>query len=389
MGSPHTSEPYYGDIRSGDLDELSTEPDYIDKCLGLYLPPELYPIDSCLPDVKWVNWRWPRYEWTTRSRDSKLNVVSQFLVHNNVVLHQLTLQNSSDQSIQAPDFKLNENSYIWDMDHVNFFYGFRTDPFRQRNAPNGRGKVVIQDQSDRLESEQGSVNGAGSDSSSVRNSTHGPSNSQAAKRDVSEKQAVASVMSVYVNGKAHDFDGDPEFERKHTIPAGETLEIVAAYKLILVSIEKKHGESDEQANWRNFLISATEADVSRILRNECQAQHDLDLSMTAPGIKVQSGQAAAPGSEPQASNVPETPSVPSPQTSQEQGKYRSNVEYLARRHLEHILSVCAVPLSPPALFQKEDALRAERQEVKIKDDERVALTCGDISGHRVCTSASL
>lgn len=61
------------------------------------------------------------------------------------------------------------------------------------------------------------------------------------------------------------------------------------------------------------------------------------------------------------------------------------IEYLTWRHLEHILSVCAIPIA-----SLPNSVRAQKQNEEFKDEGvgMVALTCGDMSGHRVCTSAS-
>lgn len=62
------------------------------------------------------------------------------------------------------------------------------------------------------------------------------------------------------------------------------------------------------------------------------------------------------------------------------------IEYLTWRHLEHILSVCAMPIA-----SLPNSVRAQKQNEELKGEgvDMVALTCGDMSGHRVCTSASL
>lgn len=80
------------------------------------------------------------------------------------------------------------------------------------------------------------------------------------------------------------------------------------------------------------------------------------------------------------------------------------IEYLTWRHTEYILSVCIIPLwVPPILDDGEesepDMLATNIIESNIhvsgtpksKDEPNVprALTCGDMSGHRICTSASL
>jgi hypothetical protein len=58
------------------------------------------------------------------------------------------------------------------------------------------------------------------------------------------------------------------------------------------------------------------------------------------------------------------------------------LDYATRRNLEHILSVCAIPVPPGHVWDYDN------MNPKIAEPA-VALTCGDMSGHRVCTSASL
>lgn len=79
-----------------------------------------------------------------------------------------------------------------------------------------------------------------------------------------------------------------------------------------------------------------------------------------------------------------------------------HIEYLTWRHAEHILSACAIPLSVPNLSTEDEQYQAtssspesvtsnlgtsNREEIEL--EVPLVLTCGDMSGHRVCTSASL
>jgi len=64
----------------------------------------------------------------------------------------------------------------------------------------------------------------------------------------------------------------------------------------------------------------------------------------------------------------------------------THLDFIMRRNLEHILSVCSIPVPdrPSNENQPADGIH--------KDDKpeawRIALTCGDMSGHRLVTSAS-
>lgn len=61
MDQSQTLEPYFVDSRAQDLEDLAMSP-Y--KYYGFGLSMDSWP-SSEYPKVKWVNWRWPRYEWQT------------------------------------------------------------------------------------------------------------------------------------------------------------------------------------------------------------------------------------------------------------------------------------------------------------------------------------
>lgn len=83
----------------------------------------------------------------------------------------------------------------------------------------------------------------------------------------------------------------------------------------------------------------------------------------------------------------------------------NSIEYLTWRHTEYILSVCIIPLAPPLLVREDEVfvptVSAENAFTSNADtlgtsnckenelEVPLALTCGDMSGHRICISASL
>lgn len=125
------------------------------------------------------------------------------------------------------------------------------------------------------------------------------------------------------------------------------------------------------------MITAEQSDVSKFLREELDATRsggwfDNNIALIHPTMEKASetsGQKRRGSTE---QTIPGGRSI-TESTSKESAEALQKIEYLAWRHLEHILSVCAIPLS--TLDSKETPL--------------VALTCGDMSGHRICTSASL
>lgn len=198
------------------------------------------------------------------------------------------------------------------------------------------------------------------------------------------------------------------------------LEIVVAYKLLLLS---EAGNRE----WKDFIVSAEEANINNHLHTETTAfwkdQTPLSALSLPGGNPQESSQSSHPSNisirviDPQNITTQNTEatvathdggalprgsvqhlhlSPASDNSSMQNAGPQSNnsrlpigqlkfpseqagafFEYLAWRHLEHVLSVCAMPIcdskasgaKPPTIY--------------------TALTCGDISGHRITTSASL
>lgn len=250
---------------------------------------------------------------------------------------------------------------------------------------------------------------------------------QGDKASDNEHYAAASVTTIFVNGEAVKIHDDVSHE--YSLEVQNLVEIVVAYKLVALPTTKVH--------WRNFVVTAEEANVSEFLCKETDAiwgssldaplslglsmvDHDGprlgktterrsegsggsdDLDQLPQGVsndmavsrdKEIKGSMAldeAGGDvgtllDPQASGTtlaPRPENISFPLGTPNNSSPKSHLEYLAWRHLEHILSVCAVPLSVPALFEEGKGQHTD-------DTTSVALTCGDMSGHLIRTSASL
>ncbi|KAJ5366303.1 hypothetical protein N7541_000244 [Penicillium brevicompactum] len=130
--------------------------------------------------------------------------------------------------------------------------------------------------------------------------------------------AVAVVMGLFVDGKAVEVDPDVcVFSR--TIPKNGTLDLVCGYKLIHLS--------RDDSKWEHLVLKAQDVDIDRLLR-------DTDTKSAIPNFLFD---------------------------------FLSEKTFHIGRNVEHILSVCMIPIN----------------------DEATAMTCGDMSGHRVSVSASL
>lgn len=489
MNQRSSEEPYKICERAKELHSLSTRKgDILTFALGL--SPKFCPNQP--PQVKWVNRRWPRYEYDTQLPNVKACI--QWIVHKGVVLQQLFLENSGDHPVDF-QFVLPRDICIHDLNDLHPDYQHRSfnekEGFLSVPGPNGYGLVYVRDMGMPRRDLKFKGNASSSEDDSVT-MPPAPIRTQpskfrlartlnrdlalentlkatgSARRDpkivkmtdehIKNSSFVAALISPFVGGRAFKVqnDGDPwhelALEGKHQGSHGMvhgTLEIVVAYKLIYLQ--------GGDISWKNFLVPANEVNVSRILREEKEQLWEgaelpsvcsLGLSLGGvmdsvtsvssctfeghdeisnvklkgkdessdhidaraqpnttvdTGIKVKLSPRKADysgntldGAQRQSSSGPAGSSLPSGTPTQE-SSYRSHIEYVAWKHLEYILSVCAIPVphttslgdhskqepglpcaSPPASWEEE---------VK-HGDTPVALTCGDMSGHLICTSAS-
>lgn len=130
--------------------------------------------------------------------------------------------------------------------------------------------------------------------------------------------AVAVVMGLFVDGKAVEVDPDA-YVIPRTIPKNGTLDLVCGYKLIHLS--------RDDSKWEHLVLKAQDVDIDRFLR-------DTDTKSAIPNDLFD---------------------------------FLSGKTFHIGRNVEHILSVCMIPIN----------------------DEATAMTCGDMFGHRVSVSASL
>lgn len=151
-------------------------------------------------------------------------------------------------------------------------------------------------------------------------------------------KAVALVVTAFVNGKIQTLHPSYSFvslelsdEARRELKASETVDITIAYRLQLMP---------NKPGWKQSFVPASSlASMRTILEAK-------------PGVSYQ--------------NI----------------RWSSNthMNFIAGRNLEHILSVCSMPVP------KSSSLIDGEVEM---DTSSLALTCGDMSGHRVATSATL
>lgn len=487
-----TAKPYDVCGRAQALDDLAKhEADRDLISFGCRLDQRLQPQEP--PNVKWVNWRWPRYEWEAEVLGVKIKVCRQWVVHGRAVLAQTTLQNLSETRVADLQCQYQCKMLIRDLDYVDPKCWFNEDSledghYHRVQAPRGYGRItvhILQGSGARIgaqmkteppidpergyESEyEGSATRKSAmderEASNVFSSgkrrdglhpgqaegfEHANEHMQDASRpedlvveaktqnrqkkdtwSLEQTNSVASVMVAYQNGLAVKMDTEDTIEKIFQLgPKGgdaDVYEIVTAYKLVPLP--------DREVHWRNLFLTPEEVDVSKILRQEKvkiwgesegegtgQASRNFALSGLNTSEDAQEGQKRANAAEEDTSTIdgtaaegicdktsptdanmhrgygtPADPKTDSHATSKpapgssgfsrphgqpDGSSPKTHIEFLLWRHLEHILSVCSLPLRHFDLFEK-------RQPGNLRKQEVIALTCGDMSGHRVCTSAS-
>lgn len=493
-------EPYFVCGRSEQLDRKSQSSGKQRYHIGVLNPQPASPVCEWVsapglgiqevPRVKWVNWRWPRHEYL--SSDSRFTATSQWLVHKNIVLQQLTFRKPEDEPRECFATVLfsrdRYRSLIRDIDYLDSRNHFNEvsethsdfkDAYKAMDGPNGCGRVLTHklpaeslkpdqklgkqidedarpDGTPRNSDERSQIPQAfgsrpdedkvshgenpllhpdqkveankapaedfrSSDPKTMEDIEGPPRKSTTATQHRFRKfsQSVAAVMTVLVNGEVV-----PGLQSiRLQLPNKGVSEVVYAYKLIHLP--------GHEVDWRNFIVSAHDADVSRILKEETnrlwgsssglntslpnlglslrdlnmlwdpskeglvagnqgeQAQKANDsTSHEAPQDESKSEETSEDAEPPAVAPPPEMvglrPNPDTPKGTPNNSSARNHIEYLTWRHLEHILSVCAFPLSTPSLIESG----IPEQPVKV-ENEAIALTCGDMSGHRVCTSTSL
>lgn len=351
MDHTETRHPSLVSQRARDIDHLS-ETARGNYSYGLFMTdwPTTDP-----SSIKWLNWRWPRYEWKT----GNLTTIFQYYVHEGVVLHQLLFHNASDKAIDlkhdpslSGEMRVRDLDYLYCNDQDEQRTQVAGSPQQEHTGPRGYGRVQCHP------------------------------NCQ-----------VVAVIDVFIDGRRKEIPEGRDLETLEPLGVGCTREIVIAYRLSLIPYQPA-------VTWQDFMIPAAKANVGKLLRDEiekmgsrCLDPELLDLPLVGRTIQNTLVADARDYGSKRAEDAVQTDAV---QTDAVQTDSREHdggsgqrgfektgiqqrvVRYLTARHLEHILSVCAVPVP----CSHNEPTHPSPHPVPV------ALTCGDMSGHRICTSAT-
>ncbi|KAK6840080.1 hypothetical protein PG987_005946 [Apiospora arundinis] len=345
-----------------------------------------------LPDLSWINYRWPQFTTTEETDRSKLETTTQWIAHEGMILQRVQVHYSGPGEVHLR-FRIPKGDDIMeirDLDHISVPYGFLTSSHygsREMLGPNQYSWVFThklrqkepQDADENTEEDANAeelqesiavITSVMQDGKVLQwtdtpeeTPSASPTNSTESAAANSEPGAPTSKMTRSLGGTMAENRPHQEWDGTLTAEGNRSTEIVVAYKMMLMPKHPSH-------SWESFTISAESMNVSNILSQEDAPLETLWLSKTHENIEH--------GDPPR--SLPETPQSAS-----------EHIEFLVRRQLEHILSNCSIPLEHHIIGKDPEEKSSENHEAQPIEEGGtvpVALTCGDISFHRVCGSAS-
>lgn len=409
----YAKTPYLVEERARDLHNLASEPFkqaqrriHTSTIFGLKFM-NLDMLDGATPRLRWFQYQWPRYEYSRRCFKDKedIGLMIQFVVRDRTVFQQCILENWGETDVDI-DLAFCKGISISDLDHVTKDYEFNKTTSNYENAgpgPGGFGWVHVN------RFREGSPGARTKSPNSMCEEQ--PRNSQGSCNKKKETHyGVALVTSIAVNGDMIRFNvGQSPHMWKQTLKAKsstlggqiQAMEIVTAYKLIL--LEKA------SSDWKNFAVPVKDMNPSRFLREasvipplstlitrisgndgltqsygerHSETREDKENKGEAGMVNVSQDENATVGNQPPKDPSPAVPREP---TIQKTSPTLDQIEFSARRNLEHILGVCAIPV---AVHVSEEIAEGFIWK-KLQDVQPIALTCGDLSGHKISTPSSL
>lgn len=412
-GHSFIPEPYFVTQRARKLHSLASQPfkeaqnELHPKAFGLKLNLKL--LGDAPPMLKWFQNKWPCYHYSRGCFKHKESVelTIQFVVQDGIVYQRCILENRGETNVDLK-FGFCKGMSIRDLDHVTDHHKYnKTTPDDQNGGPGpgGFGWVHVnrfrEGPSTRTNSQHSSheknSNGSHDDCNNKSQPGHGVG--------LIISMAVGREMIRFEPGKSpHIFKQTLEAKSSTTESSSQKLEIVTAYKLVLLE--------NPLSDWKTFIIPFREMNPSRFPR---EAPHgsvaplfrtmitrisaedhpsdnyenhrsgilkDKDNMGEAGMVHVSPDRVPIVGNQP---NIDPSSAADHEPTVGKTSPTMEHIEFAVRRNLEHILCVCAIPVA--VRIPEEDAEGVIWE--KLCRVEPIALSCGDLSGHRVCTRSSL
>lgn len=261
MDHTEVPEPWFVASRAQKLQSLSMSSSYGAYTFGIFM--DYWPTEG-IPSVKWLNWKWPRYEW----EEDDMHIIFQYMVHEGIVLQQLLFQNQGKESKPLDNLILDGDLEISDLDYLRIPYEPAFE-FLVRNipGPHGYGRVTIKSLQAEI-SQQG--NPGESQEAPNPGEAHVPTNS--------EQDEVVSLMDIFIDGERTPIPNDKPYELG-TVEPGKVKEIVVAYKLSV--------HSRGSISWEDLMINAEHTNVSKFLNQELESLGDEGIRADSLHLNLQ------------------------------------------------------------------------------------------------------
>ena len=347
--------------------------------------------------VSWIHNKWPQILF----RGKGWKIVQQSFIKNGVVIQDILLHNESKEELEA-ELKVNFDILTRQLEFENssnkFNEDFKSVERKSTNNTETGGEVAGESNHEgksgvdadythgagpagygfvQIHRTPSKINLGGCEEGGVKSDEPQKTTPDAHERENVETggahpDAVASVWGFFINGKAKKMEF---FERENPFKVNpeQTFRFITGYKLVLLSTKSP--------SWKLLTISAADVDMEDFL-------HD-----SAPKEKDASN--VDPDSTPKEKEASKIDPDPTPQ-----GRDAGNLDpgsleckFSMSRIIEHILGVCAIPITPSYVWEKGLSVKSESHSDTEKYDgqeiEPIALTQGEMAFHRVSTRESL
>jgi hypothetical protein len=367
-------EPYWVLGRMNDLLDLSNSPNIAETGYGLRIPGLQR---NQLPRLSYLCDRWPRFEFT----DGDLTAKIQWMIRDKTVLQQclITNEDSAERVVNlsfATGMKIRDLEYLDDLSEFNdgdsgysrlaspHRYGWIISNTLPESPPIPAPVSAPERVAERSAEETQDSNGSPALEQATDIKDHVFQGSQIDPNIPPRATLdVAVVVSIFVNGVARQWKPNTDFSAAEfpiTLPANTTIEVATAYKTVLTATSH-----EAKPDWKDFLIPAATTNIGKYLAEVAQTFRPLSASW------LDSRQ----GDVPQQTRTAISSSSTLEGLPKDGQSPVNHIDFVVRRNLEYILSVCAIPV---------------RTDLSVDGEvPPIAITCGDIAGHRIVSSASL
>lgn len=354
VNNAFTMSPWWIGYRAHDLQRLAQN-DTRDG-IGAFGLKMNFKENITAPSLTFVHDRWPRFNITS----PEIMMTLQYFIHEGTLIQQFDVEmKGTPASGRDFDLYLDASLKIRDLEFVDAEYHFNEDLNCSKCHSKSLGpfgySVVLGHRIEHPEDSQDIPKAYTEGDERINDNKRRPEASLEANRDSPDErkilpeksgrenmsndtpESVALIMAMFFNGKPQKIakEGKLAVSKEDILDSNGRGRITMAYRLQLMLTQSME--------WESSLIRTSVCHIDDVLRASKYESFDLTENN------------------------------------------QSNLNFVMKRNMEHILSVCAIPISnkPIGLDPASPSIPETRTE------KRIALTCGDLSGHRISTSASL